>query len=303
MWFVYASAAALCFGMRGILYQWTSRKPLDRNLMLFGVYLSGVFIALALNLIMKQNWTNGALVGILIGLFSFIANTAMYKGFAVGRASLIALLSGLPPIIVVCFAYLLWGESLSWGQAIAFGVILSGLLIIRYSSDLSWSNMQGAQWGLLMLISFGITDVASKQAVLWEGETFPTLIYMYITGSILFLGSWMYGIIRKNRNTTVLVSNLAQDETAATSDAPPPWSISRTITWGMFVGIFNISGMAFLLPAFRLGITGLVSAVIAMNVLIVLLYARLFLHEQFSRKEVVGITLTLLGMISLRLVG
>ncbi len=57
MWFVLAAAAAACFGLRGILYQWTSKRPLDRNLMLFGVYLSGTWITLAAALALRAPWT------------------------------------------------------------------------------------------------------------------------------------------------------------------------------------------------------------------------------------------------------
>ena len=38
MWIIYALLAALFFGTRGVMYQWTSQKNLDRNLMLFGVF-------------------------------------------------------------------------------------------------------------------------------------------------------------------------------------------------------------------------------------------------------------------------
>ena len=33
MWLAYAALAAVCFGFRGILYQWTSQKRIERNLM------------------------------------------------------------------------------------------------------------------------------------------------------------------------------------------------------------------------------------------------------------------------------
>lgn len=110
MWFVFAAAAATCFGIRGILYQWTSQRPIERNLLLFGVYLSGTLIALGVNVFTGQPWGSGVIIGLLMGGFSFIANASMYKGYAVGKASIIALFTGLPPVIVVIAAYLLWGK-------------------------------------------------------------------------------------------------------------------------------------------------------------------------------------------------
>ncbi|GIP33954.1 EamA family transporter [Paenibacillus sp. J2TS4] len=293
MWLVYASLACLFFGMRGILYQWTSQKPLDRNLLLFGVYLSGTLIAVGLSLILQPEWSPAVWIGLLMGVFSFTANAAMYKGFAVGKASLIAILAGLPPVVVVIMAYALWGEALTWGQGAAFLVIISGILLIRYSSDLSLSNLKGVQWGIITLISFGITDVASKQAMLWGGETIPTLVVMYATGMVLFFVSWLLSL-KKTR---------AQAAQASNEETVPSWSFSKTILWGLVVGISNISGMLLILPAFKYGVTGLVSAVVAMNVLIILFYARLFLKEKFNKQETAGIVFAFCGMILLRLIG
>ncbi len=44
MWFAYAIWAAFFFGLRGILYQWTSQRSIDRNLMFIGVYISSTIL-------------------------------------------------------------------------------------------------------------------------------------------------------------------------------------------------------------------------------------------------------------------
>ncbi len=93
-----------------------------------------------------------------MGLFSFISNAAMYKGFAVGKMSLMAMFTGLPPVVVALLAFAVWGERLSVWQLLAFVVIMSGLLMVRYSNDLSLRNLQGAQWGVLTMLFFGLTD-------------------------------------------------------------------------------------------------------------------------------------------------
>src|SRR4051794_10606320 len=113
MWLVYAASAAVCFGLRGILYQWTSQKPLDRNLMLLGVFFLGTITTLLSNVFVGQAWNWAALVGIVMGVFSFLSNASMYKGFAVAKASLVAVFTGLPPAVVVIIAFLLWGEKLN----------------------------------------------------------------------------------------------------------------------------------------------------------------------------------------------
>lgn len=293
MWLVYGLLAAVCFGFRGILYQWSSQKPMDRNLMLFGVFFTGAIISLSMIFLTDQSWSTASLVGILMGIFSFLANGSMYKGFAVGKASLIAILTSLPPLVVIGLAYMLWGETLNTWQLVAFLIILSGVIMIRYSSDFSLKNLQGLQWGLLALLFFGMNDVSSKQSMLWNGDVFPTLFMMFATGTLLFFLVWR----RQQRRRALSVIDSPKE------GAPPQWKPRKTFFWGMFVGITNVSGMALLLPAFAGGPTGLVSAIVALNVLLILLYVRFFLKEKFRRLELIGITFSIIGIIVLRLLG
>jgi drug/metabolite transporter (DMT)-like permease len=319
MWFVFAAASAVCFGLRGILYQWTSQRPIDRNLLLLGVYLSGTIIAFAANLAAHQHWSTGAWMGILMGLFSFISNASMYRGFAVGKASMVAMFTGLPPVVVVIIAYLIWGEQLNLWQSLAFVIIVFGVLMIRYSNDLSLRNLKGAGWGSLAMIGFGLTDLSSKQATLLGGQTLPTLAAMYVTGTILFGLAWLVSRLKqtavdaKAETATALATDSEQAADSSSKDAASgasapgsvqvqaTWSAAKTLLWGLVIGLTNISGMMLVMPAFKLGVTGLVSAVIAMNVIFVLLYARFGLKERFSPLEVGGLTFALIGMLVLRL--
>ncbi|OXM84094.1 DMT family transporter [Paenibacillus rigui] len=312
MWFIFAAASAVCFGLRGILYQWTSQRPINRNLLLLGVYLCGTIVALAVNGFVGQAWSTGAWIGVGMGVFSFMSNASMYRGFAVGKASLVAMFTGLPPVVVVILAYLLWGEKLNIWQSLSFLVIISGILLIRYSSDISWRNLKGAGWGALAMLGFGITDLSSKQATRLGAETLPTLVLMYVTGTLLFGLAWYIGE-RKQAAARRLVAASADNAAihgaadspgfVAPETIPVPWNFMRTLLWGMVVGLTNISGMMLVMPAFKLGVTGLVSVVIAMNVVFVLFYARFVLKERFSRMEACGLTCAFIGVLILRLAG
>ncbi|NEU32229.1 EamA family transporter [bacterium LRH843] len=301
MWFVFSVAAAICFGFRGILYQWTSQRPIDRNLLLLGVYLSGTLITLGSNVFAGQSWTLGASVGILMGLFSFIANASMYRGFAVGKASIVALFTGLPPLVVVIVAYVLWGESLTPWQLTAFFIVLIGLILIKYSQDLKLNQLKGIQWGILTMFFFAFTDVMTKQATLSGAATLPALTAMFATGSILFGASWMITNAKTTNHVTVNQEIAATLNDTATLNQAHNWSIKRTLGWGMFVGITNVAGMILLLTAFREGITGIVSTINAMSVVLVILYARFYLKEVLNKHEVIGLIVAIGGMIVLRL--
>ncbi|WP_059105781.1 EamA family transporter [Shouchella shacheensis] len=301
MWFVFALAAACCFGLRGILYQWTSQKPIDRNLLLFGVYVSGTTIAITGNLFAQQQWSDGAWYGILMGIFSFLANASMYRGYAVGRPSVIALFSGLPPFVVVVVAYIAWGEVLTTWQLFAFLIMILGLLCIKYSHDLKTGGLKGIQWGIMTMLFFGLTDVSVKQSTLAGAATLPALIVMFATGSLCFGFAWMLSNLNKKRAVRTAHGEQAAAEDGHVCHTDPNWSLQRTFGWGMIVGITNVAGMMFVLPAFREGTTGIVSAISAMNVVIIILYARFFLKEELAKNEVMGLALAFLGIIVLRL--
>ncbi|MGG4553360.1 EamA family transporter [Paenibacillus humicus] len=293
MWLLFASLAAISFGLRGILYHWSSKQGMDRNLMLFGVFFTGALASLIGSFLFGQNWTLSALTGVFMGAFSFVANACMFQGFAVGKPSIIAILTGLPPVVVVTLAYLLWGETLSLGQMLAFFLIVAGILTVRYSNDLRIGNLQGAQWGLLAMVFFGLNDMAGKMSTRLEAALFPTLFYMFSVGSACFAAWWL---IDKNRKRKLAVSG-----TYGSSAQLGKWNEKQTFFSGMAIGFTNFFGMILIITAFKYGITGLVSAVVAMNVLLILLYTRIFVKEKFRRLEVIGMSICIVGMIALRI--
>lgn len=315
MWLTYSVFAAVCFGLRGILYHWTSQQKLSRNLLLCGTFTMGALICGLCALIFSSNWTLPALIGIQMGLFSFGANASMFKGFVVGKASLVAILTALPSVVVVIVAFGLWGEKLHLMQLLAFIVIVGGVLLVRLSNDISLKNLQGAQWGLLAMLLFAANDLSGKWSTIMEAELFPTMFFMFITGASCF-GVWWLRDLKLERSRqermpqtagsalssrTVQVSQHVSEE--AGGARPGMWSSKRTFFVGMAVGTTNAFGMMLIVTAFDLGKAGLVSAVTALNVLIVLLYTRFVVKEKFTKTEVTGISLAFFGILLMRFFG
>jgi drug/metabolite transporter (DMT)-like permease len=296
MWLMFSLLAAFCFGVRGILYQWTSRKPINRNLMLFGVFLMGAAASACGMLLAGESWRVSSLIGCLMGFWSFIGNAAMYRGFALGKASLVALFTALPPVVVVCTSFLLWGQTLTLPQLIAFAAILGGVLLIRYSSDIGLENTRALFWATVALLGFGFNDTTSTQAMRWDAPLFHTMFFMFAIGTLLFGASWLIG----SRRAKARLRSIAGLEMSAGAERPE-WRIVPTVMWGMAVGTTNFFGMIFILRAFDLGIAGLVSAVTSLNVLLILIYAGLVLKERYTMKEWIGGLLALSGVLILRL--
>ncbi|MGO4547199.1 EamA family transporter [Paenibacillus sp. 2TAB23] len=309
MWLTYSVFAALCFGLRGILYHWTSQKPINRNLLLCGTFSMGAIVNGICALVFSSHWTIAALIGIQMGLFSFGANASMFKGFAVGKASLVAILTALPSVVVVIVAFGLWQEKLHAMQLIAFVVIIGGVLLVRLSNDISLRNLQGAQWGLLAILLFAANDLSGKWSTLMEADLFPTMFFMFVTGATCF-GLWWLRDLQSERGKRALalgdsghLGRVATSQYVSAGREPAFWTAKRTFTVGLAVGTTNAVGMMLIVTAFDLGKAGLVSAVTALNVLIVLLYTRFVVKERFTPLEITGISLAFAGILLMRLFG
>jgi len=299
MWLALALVAAVVFGLRGILYHWSALQPIDRNLVLLGTFATGSLICLSLGFILDQNWSDGSLLGLLMGLFTFGANLSVYKGFAAGKSSLPALFTSMSPVPVLLFSFLLWGETVNARQLAAFVIIVSGVVLIRYAGRQSLQRLQGMRWGLLALFFFALGDLSNKQASLAGGDPFPTLAYMWSVAAALF-GSWWWIGRRRERRRRSLEN---QEEVGARDRPVRMWSDGKTFLWGSVIGLVNITGMVLLFLAFSMGVTGLVTAVVSLHVILILLYARFIVREPFRRTEMGGIALALGGMAVLHLFG
>jgi|HigsolmetaAR203D_1030402.scaffolds.fasta_scaffold00976_12 drug/metabolite transporter (DMT)-like permease len=293
MWLVYAALSAVAFGLRGICYQRLSPLPLDRNVLLAGVFFTGFAVSLALAFTNGQAWGIGTAVGMLMGVFSYIANMAMYRGFAAGKPSIVAVLSAVYPVVVVLAAWLLWNERLNAGQSASFLLILAGVVLIRYAGEFTLSHWNSAKWGLVTMFFFGFNDLTTKWSTLLGADMYPVLACMFGTGTALFFLT--YRVERRIREAAAIVR--------PAGEKPPSgaWKDRRTFGVGMLIGITNIAGMIMIILAFDTGLTGLVSAIVAMSVLLILLYTRFVVRERFTPRETAGMLLAIAGVVLLRL--
>ncbi|MFB9329918.1 EamA family transporter [Paenibacillus aurantiacus] len=316
MWLLFSLLASVSFGLRGIFYHWTSQQPLSRNALLCGTFFMGALVSLTCAILIERQWNASAWIGVQMGLFSFAANASMFQGFKVGKASVVAIITALPAVLVAIGALAIWGESLDAPQLAAFLVIILGVLLVRYSNEITLRNLQGAQWGLLALAMFACNDLSSKWTQLEEAPLFATLFLMFLTGTLCF-GTWRW-IERRRERMPRQEAAVASHEAAAghsshreversategTVAPPVPWPDRRAFLVGMAIGITNAVGMVLIMTAFDLGKAGLVSAVVASNVLFVLAYTRFYVRERFTKLETTGVLTTLAGILLLKLLG
>jgi drug/metabolite transporter (DMT)-like permease len=287
MWLLMAIGASISFGIRGVFYHWAAKRAVNRNLMLFGVYLCGMIGSVALGLLNGQAWNAASMTGVLMGAFSFSANASLVKGFAGEKAAIVALLSGLAPVVVTILAYLLWHETFTGLQLVAFLIIMIAIVVTNWAPQSGQSIRIGLGMGLLAMFFFGFTDTTSAWSTRLGADVFPTLSMMFATGAACF-GCWW-----------LLERRAARSQ--ASRGGARGWPIGKTLVFGMFVGLLNLVGMYLALNALHGGMAGLVSALLAMNIVVILLYIHFFAGNHLRRVEWFGVSLALVGIIILQL--
>lgn len=255
--------------------------------MLFGVFFCGMLGSTILALLDGQSWGLANLTGVMMGTFSFAANASLVKGFAGEKSAIVALLSGLAPVVVALLAYLFWHETLTGLQLLAFLLIIFAIIITKWTPKGVRSFREGLGLGLLAMLFFGFNDTTAAWTTRLGADIFPTLSLMFATGTVCF-GSWWLADRRDAR---------AQARIAAASG----WRSGKTFVFGMFVGLLNIAGMYFTFTAMRGGAAGLVSAILAMNIIVILLYIHFFTANRLRFIEWVGVVLALIGIVIVQL--
>lgn len=288
MWLVFAALSSLHFAMRGILFQVYSRKPADRNVILIGMFFAGTIVSLICSLINPSPWNTYSLLGIVMGVLSFVGNSAMYKAYAVGKASYIALLISITPVVVTFLAYLFWQEVLTDFQLFALIILMGGIVLVRVSGDFTLHDHSGTGWAIVTIFAFAFVDLLSKQTMRYEAPVFHVALFMFSSGMWCFLINYGLVFLRKKTNAHWIGTHPSGR-----------WSIVRCLCAGFTVGMAAAGGLIFSLPAMKLGHTGLVSAVINAQIILIVLYAAIFRRERVKLLEYVGIAIVLAGIVTL----
>jgi len=213
-----------------------------------------------------------------LGIISLIGLLALYKGFQVGRLSIVSPIVSGYPTITSLFAVLLLAEMLSTGRILGIVVTISGILLISLRSQTTGHpNKPAPASGILYAFSafvlFGLLYLAMKLVVVILGIWLPILILRWVSASILAIS-----LIASGRNFS------------------PPSSKPFLIV--VFVGVLDTFGNI----AFNLGVvSGSVAIVATLSGLfsaVTVGLAWLFLRDRISMFQMLGI-LAVLGGVSL----
>ncbi len=127
-----------------------------------------------------------------LGVVSLVGLLAFYKGFQVGRVSIVSPITSGYPVLTSTLAVVLLGEVISEGRAVGIILTLAGVVLVSIQSqkraELSEARVSsGIPYALAAFTMFGLLYFAMKLVVISLGVWLPILILRWVSSSILMV--------------------------------------------------------------------------------------------------------------------
>jgi drug/metabolite transporter (DMT)-like permease len=286
LWLVLAIAAALCWGVWGILAKFISSdiNPYVNHLLFtIGMLFTIPFVIRKCKI--REANLKGILWGLSAGILAVIGNIAVYKSFGTGGlAAVVIPVTNLYPLVTILIALLVLKEKMHWMNGIGILIVvpaiimLSGQTEIFYNPSLFFENLGLKVWllfALVALLFWGFFSAAQKVTTNYISAEWSYL--SFIASSILLsLGFMAFGLVEFNF-------------------AP------QTLWVGSLAGMLNGLGVLASFAAYRAeGKASKVTAIAgALQPVFTIVLAIVFLKEKLAIVEFMGITLAVFGSLFL----
>jgi len=230
------------------------------------------------SLLFLQPWATVG--GLMLGVINAIATIALYKGFEVGRLTIVSPIASCAPLVSVILAVVLLGESITLERAVGISFVVIGIILVSIQSaheGLSEKLGQGVVYAFLFMILGGTLLVGLKPVSHVLGVYLPVFLIRWMGVPVIGVTFLMWrpkGTIRLNSLSFIVV--VAILDTFA----------NVIYTYGVSVGTVAIVS--------TLG--GLFSAV-------TVLLAWALLKERMTRHQLLGFVAIAAGITILGLVG
>ncbi len=287
-WLLYALTAATCWGVWGVLSKGPSRELsgwMTQMLFTFALVPSVIFAARSKNVRTGTNKRLGLFWGFVSGLIAAAGNIFFYLALEAGAVTAVAVpLTNVYPLVTIFIAYFWFKERLNLVQGL--GILLAVAAILLLSGE---AKSLGRPLELLHRISLTPWMLHSLGAMVCWGVFSATqkvstnhvsaeLSYLAWCAAFLPIALWI----------------------AATK--PLDWNMSAAMLWsGLAAGALNSFGVIAAFAAYRCEGKAAVVTTLAAAVqpLVTIVLALIFLGERVGLIETAGIALAILAAIAL----
>lgn len=286
LWFVYAVAAGLLWGIWGVVAKLISEEVnpfMNHLLFTIGMLFTLPFV---LRKCTKATFNvKGIIYGCIAGCFAIAGNVAVFYAFSLGgQASIVIPVTNLYPLVTIVIAVLAFKERLNFVNVI--GISMSILAILLLSGEtLLFTNPSGFfeniglnEWFLFSLAAifcWGVFSAVQKITTNHLSAEWSYAAFVF-TSILITLGFLLSGKIHFNVSP-------------------------KTFSLGALAGLLNGCGVLSSFAAYRAeGKAAAVTTIAgALQPVFTIVLALLFLRESLSKMEFLGIALAITGALLL----
>jgi drug/metabolite transporter (DMT)-like permease len=287
-WLLYTLTAATCWGIWGVLSKGPSRELsgwMTQILFTFALVPSVIFAALSKNVRVGTDKPRGLFWGFVSGLIAAAGNIFFYLALEAGADTAIAVpLTNIYPLVTIVLAYFWFKERLNLIQG--GGILIAVAAIILLSGE---ANNLGDPLAILLRIGLTPWMLYSLGAMVCWGVFSATqkVSTNHVSAELSYL-AWCAAFI------PIAVWIVAT--------RPLNWSMSPAMLWsGLAAGALNGFGVIAAFAAYRYeGKAAIVTPLAAaLQPIVTLILALIFLGEKVGPLESTGIALAILAGVAL----
>ena len=272
-------ATSLVYGFADFFGAIASRK-IKAVTVTFVAGVSGLSFLLALSIFMGADFSQEAIFwGVLAGVASAAAMSALYASLAIGPISILSPLSAVVSALVPMLVGFAQGDRFSIWGLLALTAILVAIFLVGFvpGNDVRLPSAKGLILGTAAGVGIGIVLICLDQAPADSG-----------LASVILLR----GVAATLLGAFTLIMFLRSRQAASQVSKPP--RVPLKLWFAVFLaGLFDSSANVFFLLASRIGSLSVVSVLTALYPLGTIILARIFLKEKIAKTQMIGILIAI----------
>ena len=287
-WLVYAITAATCWGIWGVLSKGPSRELsgwMTQILFTFALIPSVIVACLSKNVRTGTNKPRGIFWGFVSGLIAAAGNIFFYMALEAGAETSIAVpLTNVYPLVTIFIAWVWFKERLNIIQGIGILIAIAAILLLSGEAKNLGQPMELLRrisltpWMLYSLGAMFCWGVFSATQKVSTNHVSAEMSYLAWCAAFIPIAIWI--VATKSLN----------------------WNMSAPMVWsGLAAGMLNGFGVIAAFAAYRYeGKAAIVTPLAAaVQPLVTIVLALIFLGERFGLLEACGIGLAIVAAIAL----
>jgi uncharacterized membrane protein len=283
-WYTFAIMALFFMGIQRFLYKVSAERRCDAVETTFFFMATVAVLSSILLVVLKQSVTNiqFLLLIALINSCAFLAGTVAHiEALKYIAASIVYPIIRLNVVLVVIFSVIVFEDDLSVYQATGIALAVGSIVILSRRYDDKKVSYERTRLGFMFIfisvMCGSIASISSKFAAIHTNKiAFMALSYICAT-------SFSLGMRKKLQGPSTSMGH---------KDA---------LIIGFVMGLINFAGFYSFLKALSMGPLSIIASITGMHFVIAIILSVLIYRENLTRLRILGILLTIVSIILLRL--